>query len=218
MKVEMAVTVAAAAVASSSAFVTPFAGKAVAQRAASSSAMKMSFADAEGAQAPLGLWDPLGLLNDADEERFNRLRYVEVKHGRISMLAVLGHIVQQNVRLPGYLSISENIKFEDVPNGLAAFSKIPTAGLAQIVAFIGFLELFVMKQVEGSTPGDMQQFPGEEPTWASFDEETKARKRSIELNNGRAAQMGILGLMVHEQLNGHPYVINDLLGASYTFN
>jgi hypothetical protein len=26
------------------------------------------------------------------------------------------------------------------------------------------------------------------------------RKRSIELNNGRAAQMGILGLMTHEAL------------------
>ncbi len=26
------------------------------------------------------------------------------------------------------------------------------------------------------------------------------KKRAIELNNGRAAQMGILGLMVHEKL------------------
>jgi Chlorophyll A-B binding protein len=34
----------------------------------------------------------------------------------------------------------------------------------------------------------------------SFDEETKLSKRAIELNQGRAAQMGILALMVHEQL------------------
>lgn len=42
------------------------------------------YEDALGAQPPLGFWDPLGLLNGADEERFDRLRYVELKHGRIS--------------------------------------------------------------------------------------------------------------------------------------
>ena len=39
-----------------------------------------------GAQPPLGFFDPLGLLEDADQERFDRLRYVEVKHGRICQL------------------------------------------------------------------------------------------------------------------------------------
>lgn len=43
-------------------------------------------------------------------------------------------------------------------------------------------------------------------------------KFSIELNNGRAAQMGILGLMVHEKLNNDPYVINYLLGFPVPFN
>ena len=42
-----------------------------------------------GAQAPLGFFDPLGMLDDADQERFDRLRYVEVKHGRICQLAFL---------------------------------------------------------------------------------------------------------------------------------
>lgn len=36
--------------------------------------------------------------------------------------------------------------------------------------------------------------------WDKLDEETKMKKRAIELNNGRAAQMGILGIMVHENL------------------
>ena len=36
--------------------------------------------------------------------------------------------------------------------------------------------------------------------WDTFDEGTKLSKRAIELNNGRAAMMGILALMVHEKL------------------
>jgi Chlorophyll A-B binding protein len=65
------------------------------------------------------------------------------------MLAVLGHIITTaGVRLPGDIDYS-GTKFADIPTGLAALDKISTAGLAQIVAFIGFLELFVMKDVTG---------------------------------------------------------------------
>ena len=51
---------------------------------ATSTAMQAAdFSEELGVQPPLGLWDPLGLLNGADQERFDRLRYVEIKHGRI---------------------------------------------------------------------------------------------------------------------------------------
>ena len=43
-----------------------------------------------GVQEPLGFFDPIGMLEDVDQERFNRLCYVEVKHGRICQLAFLG--------------------------------------------------------------------------------------------------------------------------------
>ena len=44
-----------------------------ARSVARSSALKMNFEDALGAQAPLGFWDPLGLLKDADQERFDQI-------------------------------------------------------------------------------------------------------------------------------------------------
>ena len=109
-------------------------------RVARSSSMKMSFESEIGAQAPLGFWDPLGLLKDADQARFDRLRTVETKHGRIAQLAILGHIVTTaGVRLPG--EIAYGVPFASVKNGLAALDTIPAAGIAQIVAFIGLIEL-----------------------------------------------------------------------------
>jgi hypothetical protein len=178
-------------------------------RVSTHTALKMGFENAIGAQPPLGFWDPLGLLKDADQERFDRLRYVEMKHGRISMLAILGHLVTTaGVRLPG--EIAYGVPFSSVKNGLAALETIPAAGLAQIFAFIGLLELGF-----GSRQEEIEEAQLKASGW---DEETIRKKTAIELNNGRAAQMGILGLMVHEKLNNDPYVINSLLGAPVPFN
>ena len=170
-----------------------------AQQAATSTSLK-SFEDALGAQAPLGFFDPLGMVADGDQEKFDRLRYVELKHGRISMLAVVGYLVAENgIRLPGDIDYS-GLAFADVPNGFAAFNTISGAGIAQLVAFIGALELAVMKDITGGEfVGDFRN-DALDFGWDTFDEETKMSKRAIELNQGRAAQMGILALMVHEQL------------------
>jgi hypothetical protein len=159
-----------------------------------------SFEDALGAQAPLGFFDPLGIVTDGDQEKFDRLRYVEIKHGRISMLAVVGYLVAEaGIRLPGDIDYT-GLSFADVPNGFAAFNTISGAGIAQIVALIGFLELAVMKDIVGGEfVGDFRN-DAFDLGWDTFDEETKLSKRAIELNQGRAAQMGILALMVHEQL------------------
>jgi hypothetical protein len=53
---------------------------------------------------------------------------------------------------------------------------------------------------------------------SGWDEETLNKKKAIELNNGRAAQMGILGLMVHEKLNNDPYILNSIIGLPVHFN
>ena len=159
--------------------------------------------------------DPLNLLDGADEARFNRLRYVEIKHGRIAMLAVLGHIhTAFGARVPGDIDYS-GTSFASIKTGIAGLTQIPQAGVIQIVAFIGFLELFIMKDKgQGEFPGDLRNGMFE---WKGTEEEL-LKKRAIELNNGRAAQMGILGLMVHEQLTGEPYVINALFGNPSNFN
>ena len=151
---------------------------------------------------------------DADQAKFDRLRYVELKHGRIAQLAFLGQIVTRaGIHLPGNIDYSGN-SFSSYPNGWAAISgpnAIPSGGLLQIVFFIGCLELFAMKDVTGTS-----EFPGDfrngaiDFGWDSFDDATKVKKRAIELNNGRAAMMGILGLMMHEQLGGSIPLVGEL--------
>merc|ERR1740123_394557 len=89
-----------------------------------------------GVQAPVGYWDPLGLSADGDAATFKRRRTSEIKHGRICMLATMGYITPEITgKFPGYLSPSTGLKFEDVPNGLAAISKVPGAGWFQIIAY-----------------------------------------------------------------------------------
>lgn len=184
----------------------------VARRAATSSSLKMDFSDALGAQAPLGFWDPLGLLKDADQERFDRLRYVEVKHGRIAMLAILGHLVTSaGNRLP--FDIAYGTPYSSIKSGLAAFDDIPAGGTFQLLLFIGALELGFGK-VQASIEEDCKKYMD----GLGWSESKQLSKAAIELNNGRAAQMGILALMVHEKLDNNPYIINSLLGAPVPFN
>ena len=179
------------------------------QQEASSTALsgaggKAAFGNEIGAQVPLGFWDPLGLVEDGDKENFDRLRWVELKHGRIAMLAVVGYLTTYaGVRFPGA---------EDIPCGFAALDNLPGMVWAQMIATWGMME--AANQDQTKSPWGMGQngldftadFKGDfrngfiDFGWDKQTPEWKEKKRALELNQGRAAQMGILGLMVHEKL------------------
>ena len=156
-----------------------------------------SFEQEIGATPPLGFFDPLGLLNDADQDRFDRLRYVEMKHGRIAMLAILGHLVTTSgVRIDSNLPGYDDISFKDIPNGIAALEKLPQNSLIELVVLIGLLEVgFSLKQE------DIEEAQLRASGW---DQELIENKITKELNNGRAAQIGIMALLVHEKLDNNP--------------
>ena len=75
-------------------------------------------------------FDPLGFSNYFD---LKWLREAELKHGRISMLATLGFVVQEKTHLP----------LPGFDNKLAteAFFSVPAGGLWQIFATLGFIEI-----------------------------------------------------------------------------
>ena len=149
-----------------------------------------------GVTEPLGVYDPLGWL-DTQPESFERRRAVERKHGRVAMAAVVGTIVHNNhIVFDGYLSPSANLKFSDIPVGCDGIRAIPTAGLAQILGFFALVELAWMPASKYDGDYGVGYFG------TNLDPEEKVRKLNVEINNGRAAMMGIFGNMVAEVLTG----------------
>eukprot|EP00534_Pseudo-nitzschia_fraudulenta_P001064 CAMPEP_0201121444 /NCGR_PEP_ID=MMETSP0850-20130426/5320_1 /ASSEMBLY_ACC=CAM_ASM_000622 /TAXON_ID=183588 /ORGANISM="Pseudo-nitzschia fraudulenta, Strain WWA7" /LENGTH=207 /DNA_ID=CAMNT_0047387899 /DNA_START=53 /DNA_END=676 /DNA_ORIENTATION=+ len=167
-----------------------------AQQGQTSSALKVSELEL-GVTEPLGVYDPLGWL-ETQPESFERRRAVERKHGRIAMAAVVGTVVHNNhIVFDGYLSPSNDLKFSDVPTGMGGIAAIPSAGLAQILGFFALVELAWMPASKYDGDYGVGYFGSN-----IEDPEEKARKLNVELNNGRAAMMGIIGNMVAEQLTG----------------
>jgi hypothetical protein len=90
----------------------------------------------------------------------------------------------------GMLSKTEGIAFADVPSGVAAISKVPALGWAQIFAFCGALELAGFKQAEGSFTGDFTASSFPVGYVGAQGPEDELELRAKELNQGRAAMMG----------------------------
>merc|ERR1711934_1277456 len=140
-------------------------------------------------------------MGGADEAALYRRRVVEIKHGRICMVAFLGMTVGPNDLIaPTHqlLSPSQNIHFDDIPGGIAAIGAVPGAGWLQIVALVGVHELTIAKQ-------DYTKVPGEIPTFLGFkpeDPEVFRNKQLKELKNGRLAMIAVLGELMAQKVSG----------------
>jgi light-harvesting complex I chlorophyll a/b binding protein 1 len=162
-----------------------------------------------GTTRPLGVYDPLGLMTK-NPEKYRRFQELEIKHGRIAMLAVLHVIVTgAGYRWAGYASYLSfpPLKFEDIPGGtLGSWAALPQAGWAQIVALIAILDNSLFAQDPNAEPGDVVKGPfGDRIPWVRYSNPAvKDFKLNAERNNGRAAMMGIIGMMIHEGLTGNP--------------
>merc|ERR1719261_2066445 len=124
------------------------------------------------------IFDPLGL--GADEASLYRRRCVEIKHGRVCMVAFLGMTVGPNdLVAPSHALLSPSLGLH--------FDDIPGAVWLQIIALVGAHELTIAKQ-------DYTKVPGEIPTFLGFkpdDPEIFAEKQLKELKNGRLAMIAV---------------------------
>merc|ERR1719359_2237729 len=144
-----------------------------------------------GVLPPLGVYDPLGLIETRDMDRYT---IMEIKHGRSAMLGFL-HVlfIEAGIRIPTEQCAA-------APAGLlASLEAVPSAAWLQIMIVSCMQETgyFLSEaQTDDKEAGDIGG-----DAWVRYDEpETKTFKLNAERQNGRAAMLGITGCIAHELL------------------
>jgi len=159
---------------------------------------------------PFGFFDPLGCTDETSEEEIMLYREAEITHGRVSMMAALGFLVQEN-----FHPIFSFPEMDDLPviRQLDEVLTFETGQLAASVLLMGiFFSEFARARTgwvdpdieirtlrEGYTPGDIGFDPlGLKPT----DEAEFLKMQNKELNNGRLAMIAVAGMTAQELVTG----------------
>jgi light-harvesting complex I chlorophyll a/b binding protein 1 len=147
-----------------------------------------------------GVWDPLGFARD--EDSLYKYRAVELKHGRVAMLATLGVLVQSFFTLP------DPVFANGARPQTAAYELVTSRpeALGQIFLAVGAIELLVLKQDPEKAAGDLGF-----GAYPDTEEELEVLQLK-ELKNGRLAMMAIVGMFVQEKLTGQGPIEQLLVG------
>jgi hypothetical protein len=158
-----------------------------------------------GVTGPLGFFDPAGFCTDCAEGRLCFYREVELKHGRVAMLAALGFIVAEQFHplFGGDVDVPSYLAFQQTP--LQTF-------WSSVVAAIAIPELFYVFQFEDPddsealwmmktdrVPGDI----GFDPFRLKPQDPEKLKEmQTKEINNGRLAMIASAGMVAQELASG----------------
>jgi len=132
-------------------------------------------------------------------------REAELKHGRAAMLATLGFVVPEFIRVPG-----EQYSFQAIPKVIDAHDACPEA-MIQIFGWISFLEAVSFPALAGMGAGYDRE-PGNfgfDPIGLYPKEPAKQKEMQLkELKNGRLAMIAIGGMVAGASVtgNGFPYL------------
>jgi Chlorophyll A-B binding protein len=145
-------------------------------------------------------------LSETYEPLVPFFREAELKHGRTAMLAVVGFIATDFIRIPG-----DMYSFEAIPKTIDAHDALLKTGpMYQLLLWIGLWDLIV------TAPATAAAMKGErEPgdyTWGKAfkpsNEKDWLKKQNSELLNGRLAMCAVGGIATQSIISGHgfPYV------------
>jgi hypothetical protein len=177
----------------------------------------------------IGYFDPLGLgsadfWSQGNEKTYAFLRHAEIKHGRVAMAAFVGFIVQSNgIHWPFPMTPTFEYAAATPPE---QWDALPFEGKMQIIGFVGFLEWWSefggQHYMRGGRPGDFPDFkdiplhkipPLFDPAGLSknMSPEKKEKRLLMEINNGRLAQIGIMGFLAAEKVPGSVPFLDGLV-------
>jgi hypothetical protein len=184
---------------------------------------------------PIGFFDPLGFTQgeyggQTNEANIGWLRHAEIKHGRVAMAGFIGFCFHENsIHFPFPFTPSWDWSASEGVSALTVCDNVPDIGKYQIVAAIGFLEWWselsdvLEKQGEkhymrGGKPGYYPNFQGGalslyDPFGAakSMSEDQKAKRRAMEINNGRLAMIGLTSLISEANIPGSVPFLQGLI-------
>jgi len=176
-----------------------------------------------GVTEPLGFWDPLGFCSDEKltEGKLKFYREVELKHGRVGMLAALGFVVGENFHplFGGDIDAPSYLAFQQTP--LEAFWPAVVIAIAIPEIYSVFSFEPVVRRVKsdkvGQTWAIRSDFEsgdlGFDPLGLKPEDPAELKEmQTKELNNGRLAMIAAAGMIVQELATGNKLATFALMG------
>ena len=166
---------------------------------------QFSVMDLPGISGPLGFFDPVGFCTDASEGKIKFYREVELKHGRVAMLASLGFLVGEQFHplFGGNIDVPSYIAFQETPLQTFWPAVIVLLSIVEVFSVFSFNSPFggepwsVRSDYES---GDLGFDPiGLKPSDAVEYKEMATK----EINNGRLAMIAIAGMVGQELATGN---------------
>merc|ERR1719263_477220 len=161
-----------------------------------------------GVTAPLGFFDPVGFCSEVSEGKLCFYREVELKHGRVAMLAALGFLVGENFHplFGGDIDAPAYLAFQQTP--LQTFWPAVVAAIAipEIFSVFSFKTpaLFARKGEEGGMPWEIRSdFKsadlGFDPLGLKPTDPAELKEmQTKELQNGRLGMIAAAGMIAQE--------------------
>merc|ERR1719335_199119 len=157
-----------------------------------------------GVTAPMDFFDPLGFTADCSEGKLLFYREVELKHGRVCMLASLGILVGENFHplFGGNIDAPAYVAFQQTP--LQTFWPAVVIAIAipetfSVFTFDNPAYGGVWTNKKGRVPGDFDFDPlGLKPQ----DPKEFKEMQTKEINNGRLAMIAAAGMIAQELVSG----------------
>merc|ERR1719159_742054 len=177
-----------------------------------------------GILEPLGFWDPLGFCSadDVTEGKIKFYREVELKHGRVGMLAALGFVVGENFHplFGGDIDVPSYLAFQQTPLQTFWPAVVFAIAIPEIYSVFTFETpaLFAGRSEKAGMTwsirsdhelGDLGFDPlGLKPT----DPAELKEMQTKELNNGRLAMIAAAGMIVQELAAGNKLATFAVMG------
>jgi hypothetical protein len=194
---------------------------------------------AKGLNPVIGYFDPLGISDSAywgqsTEFTIGFLRQAEIKHGRVAMAAFVGYCVQSNFHFPWAMTMKGDPFPSTDLSPPEQWDALPFGAKLQIILFVGFLELYSEITPRPGSEAGLQHYtkggvPGKFPTFdaiphpvpfnlydpfkfhKNLTDEQKEKRLRAEINNGRLAQLGIIGFLSAQKIPGSVPLLADIV-------